>query len=467
MKLKLILYLLCLPLFIGCNQTDDLILSSTMPEVVSSISEEPSAQLQAIRNYIHKNHSLNTRSVEESIIPYMIENDTLLYIANYQDGWEVFSNDLRQPMVLMKSDTGFFYPNVLKTGSPLDSFFYASAEHLQQLKKQGISDDDLIDDSWIAFGLHSPQIEYVNLNSSDEDIYDWVWVASTVGTSDTYTLTPKGGRLTTKWEQRNNFNLFTPFLSDSPSLHAAAGCIPIAFGQFFFHSNKYFNKPTQAPCKATYNESSNTYSFSNMSADIWNDLNYGDSFINTPLSMESTASMIGWIGKEIGISYEKKYDEGSGTGITEKVISFFKSQTGLSAISLDFDNNACQSILTKGYPVIIFLNGIGTGNHCALLDYYIRYHHECTDFYVYKKIHGDDIDIDETPDIPAEPTVDELERIFGKANVRCEHSYYNDEYYRLNWGAGGSHNDVSFAANFDIWSLSSGDKFKKNKIFSF
>lgn len=60
-----------------------------------------SRNLVAIKNYLNHVRPTATRAGAVSIMPYVVNGDTVMYVANYEEGWEVFSNDNRLPMVLM------------------------------------------------------------------------------------------------------------------------------------------------------------------------------------------------------------------------------------------------------------------------------------------------------------------------------------------------------------------------------
>lgn len=465
MKKKLLNYLLVSLVFAGCSQ--DEILQPDNHENNTTVAKVQSPNLKAIGNYLSRGKRVLSRNADEVLMPYVVDGDTVMFIANYGDGWEVFSNDTRQPMTLMKSETGSFYPTALDNQSPFEQFFQMTAQRLSQLKKAGISENDTINNEWLAYGIMPLDDNWREPGQGgDEDKYDWFWAATTVDTHEEQTLTPVGGRLTTEWDQENNFNLYTPYRIDSLDQHAAAGCVAIALGQFFYHSNKYFGYPESVPTTATYNSATNTYSFSDFSTEVWEKINNGPSFINNPTTMHFTAALIGWIGKSVNMNYGL-YGEGSGASLKGTTLSFFKSQTGLNATCESFSLYKCNEVLAKGYSVIAGLVDSRFGGHAVVIDYYHGESGGYDVFYVYKKIHDHDSDVDETPEFSDSPTFEELAEIFGEENVRVEPHHYCSYYYKINWGWDGKYNNISVNAVGGIWDTPNGYNFSPNEMLYF
>ena len=111
-----------------------------------------------------------------SITPYLNENgDTIAYIANYDEGWEVLSNDRRVPMVLASSEKGSFNLDEIKKDENLNSYWNSIEEGLTTLKETPITENDTLGSGWNAYYIENEDI-------AEEDI---------VRTSATYAeLTP-------------------------------------------------------------------------------------------------------------------------------------------------------------------------------------------------------------------------------------------------------------------------------------
>lgn len=85
--------------------------SDNLPELTpaaDSYKTVESVQLRSIKKYLRTSRK-GTRSGDCLITPYVIEGDTVMYVAQFESGWELFSNSLAAPMSLMKSETGTFF----------------------------------------------------------------------------------------------------------------------------------------------------------------------------------------------------------------------------------------------------------------------------------------------------------------------------------------------------------------------
>lgn len=81
-----------------------------------SVSDKETKVERGIKDYIShlKFGNINARRSTlqtYSLTPYIYRGDTVMYIANYASGWDLFSADQRTPLVMLSSDTGAFDPN--------------------------------------------------------------------------------------------------------------------------------------------------------------------------------------------------------------------------------------------------------------------------------------------------------------------------------------------------------------------
>lgn len=275
-----------------------------------NMAEAPVVSLkqQAIKRYIDQRHPVKSRS-NTQLIPILQHGDTVAFLANYTEGWELFSNNTSLPMVLMKSEKYNFYPNVGALSDESDSSFLDFYNGLINGLSSYPEDEDP-NPTWVLY-------------SEDRDpgvdpVPSFVGIAATV---EKQTYTPKGGRLKTQWNQRGYYNLYTPFYKDSTKIHSPLGCSAVAVGQMAYHSNKYFGVPTHTSSKAGYNKDSNTYYFYESSTSAWGLIDSGEneSFCKNPIKMETTAAFLGNIAVQIRTKFGTKYSvkelKGSGANI--------------------------------------------------------------------------------------------------------------------------------------------------------
>ncbi|MDE5969407.1 MAG: C10 family peptidase [Muribaculaceae bacterium] len=438
MKVKYILGFLLSLLLAGCSQ-DEIILSDETVDFGSK-SSVCTTNEKAIQKYLARGKKTLSRSANDILVPYIVEGDTVMYIANYGDGWEVFSNDIRMPMVLMSSTSGSFYP--ISPQTPMDEVFYMTAKRLRLLKNVGITPKDTINKEWIVNGIEPCNEGWGNDGPKEpENEYEWKWLVSCPLEQRTIIETPKNGRLKTKWGQSTYFNQFTPYFKNNDSIHSYVGCMPVAVGQFLYFMHQEFGVPATTVTNAVYNSSKNTYSFTGSSSTVWNEFsmyNYYDNEI-----MKPTAIFLGYIGTQIGTIYGKTYrdggkSDGSGTPF-DGAIKFINSQTGLTPQVISVKSSLdCSNMLRKGYPVIMMANGNSKidgskASHAFLVDYYEAQLEDWRTVYVYQKVKEGE-DTEESPDIPDDASLEYLESIYGRGNVRIEIETFGNSFYKCNWG---------------------------------
>lgn len=73
---------------------------------VTASSYEPS-NIDMIRHHVGMN-TLTRANDGCSIVPYVYEGDTVMYVVNYAEGWELLSNDTSVPMVLAHAQSGSY-----------------------------------------------------------------------------------------------------------------------------------------------------------------------------------------------------------------------------------------------------------------------------------------------------------------------------------------------------------------------
>lgn len=62
--------------------------------------------LEIIKNEIGYADNLTRSSSNTSIVPYVYDEDTVMYIVNYSEGWDIFSSNKYVPMILASSEKG-------------------------------------------------------------------------------------------------------------------------------------------------------------------------------------------------------------------------------------------------------------------------------------------------------------------------------------------------------------------------
>ena len=102
----LFLFLFCIILY-GCNTLDEMNpkKDGSASGNSYSVSEQDICRLIDMRNKGPKTKS-DPRKAE--ISPLVRDGDTLLFIVNYDEGWDIFTADKRMPHIIATSDKGSF-----------------------------------------------------------------------------------------------------------------------------------------------------------------------------------------------------------------------------------------------------------------------------------------------------------------------------------------------------------------------
>lgn len=467
MKNVLIPFLSALLLF-GCSQNDSL----NDLDLQDNPASKPvrTAAQKAILKYIGRK-SPKSRSAEDvSLIPYIVDGDTVMYLANYGDGWELFSNDLRAPMVLMRSDEGSLYPGFIDNPS-FKAFFDNTAETLAVLKEDDTVNADSIGSGWDSYiSLYNEDNGWGN----DEDPndphsgYSYECVGGTFPVTTEGEYTPQGGRLNTKWGQSNPYNQYIPFFyseDDKEYVHGLAGCVGIATAQYLYWHHRQFGTPVATVDSAAYNSSKNRYSFYGQNSEIWNQFYDEDKspwmYYNLQ-QMAPTALFIGYIAHEVGTDFGLEAS-GAYTMDGAKLIARLTDVPFTNTYSSTAGN--IRKILNAGYPLLCESMG-GThsyvdnqGNpvskgffHAYLIDYMKVKVYRSEDYYAYVPVKEGD-DTEEAPDYdPWSLTLEELREIYGQVDV--EVNITTDNWVKMNWGWKGSYDNVEI--NYDLNKMSFG-----------
>lgn len=90
----------------SCNDNAEVVEESCLDFEFET--QATSSNLDYIQQRIGMEHPQTRVGETVSIEPYVYEGDTVMYIVNYEDGWELYSNDTSVPMVLGSAETGHF-----------------------------------------------------------------------------------------------------------------------------------------------------------------------------------------------------------------------------------------------------------------------------------------------------------------------------------------------------------------------
>ena len=186
-----------------------------------------------IDTYLHKYKGIKeTKNSTIQIEPVLSGTDTIMYLINYDDGWELLSADIRAPRVFATADNGHITLKQLSE-APEEAtiLFNGFANKVLYLK-------------------HNPT--YIDNNSFDEDwgtilpnrFNDgWEYVGSVVLESHEEI---QNHLTSTAWGQGYPWNIRAPYTNSSLSSHCLTGCVPVAAAQILYYLHDKIGAPAQA-----------------------------------------------------------------------------------------------------------------------------------------------------------------------------------------------------------------------------
>ena len=412
----------------ACTQEADELIEN------NDISSHADSSNPLIRYIKLKNGS--TRSDEVSISPFVYENDTVMYVAQYTDGWELYSNDRRFPMTLLKREEGTF--DVSKFSQPVNEEVMDMAAAIHQTK---VEDPDMpTDESWSwldpQFGEDEGIVVMSNIDQPDPANGKWVLIDIIDKGTAVYDIPHL---VQTKWGQLYPWNIYTPYDSSKTNEHCAVGCVPVAAAQYAYFLHNKQGIPAYAPDFAIYQKATNSYRFTGIvGRGPWKNMAKKNSDTGT----EKSAMFMGYVAGLI-VDPDRFGADGTGATFKQAITRFLNPKTGIEFEEYKADGNY-DMILTEiksGYPVIASGYRAATDNpgqsysvgHAFLIDSYRK--ETQTLEYVYgwegKTISG------------ADPNLYNEDGTIAYYGIQRRSSQSTETcYFRMNWGADGSDDDI-------------------------
>lgn len=389
----------------------------------------------AISTYIdHIVRPYKTRSNDIiELQPIVIDNDTLMYYVNYENGWELFSNNYRMPMTLMKSDNGQFnYDELVKTPE-FNIYFSGLIDDLKLANASSIESSIEIDDSW--------PVSINDRESNEGNSEDGHWV--NVGYDDSKTISIEIPHIIqTYWSPHENSKYA---LIDSISKSKSVSSIDISTSQYLKFAHDRISKPEKAPLYVSiYSDYESPY-FYDFSTEIWNLMNEDIDYVNV------------WIGY---ISYLNQtcYVDMTRIPYTKfsKSLGVVKSLAGIALEESKIDRDYIHKELISGWPILAHSqisttrdNKYYKGYAGFLIDAYNYYHSDLERFSIWCDCglpNGScDRDIYELVD-EENITYEELVERFGYNNVKRSTITSHRVLVAMNWGMGASSKNNIFCS---------------------
>ena len=304
--------------------------------------------------------------IGNQIIPVLNAEDTVMYIANYDNGWELLSADVRMPKVLAMCDSGHLSSIELLYSNP------AQREYLESLSNKIISlndvDEDIVmaDDNWSVITPFS------------ESPDTWTgWYLTGVQLYRTDTMHEQDHLMRTKWDQSYPWDTKTPYTNSNKTSHCYTGCTIVAACQVLYYLQDFFNVsiPIYGSCSCSafipdgmgyvmLDDDNVTFDTATLSDSYWDlmPLTYGNG------NHSYAATLMTYMGYLLGA----KYKSAGTTATTFKIYDVYRNMFGFDCVKTYFNNIDVnylkEHIVDDKLPCILEMwNPSGSG-HVVVLD---------------------------------------------------------------------------------------------------
>lgn len=291
----------------ACSESNELL---NIEETQNLTTPPSSSNLEYIRQ--HAGLNLATRADDVSISPYIYEGDTVLFVVNYTNGWELLTNDTSVQMVLASSENGNIDLEDENNPESFKAYIACIAEELHDRSMTGLRNSYVCSD-WRPYTyaeLISPNDTIYRRPTLGENEYlmpeicgfdavsglgHWELNDQTLSRIDTLWIQPH--LMTTHWSQEAPYNEYTPIINGH---HCVAGCVAIAIGQYLYYLTNDRDMPIYMPNSAQYNEADTCWVFGDEYTLQWSK---PSRTISGGPRTNYLAMAIGYIGKSCHMKY--------------------------------------------------------------------------------------------------------------------------------------------------------------------
>lgn len=416
-----------------------------------------------LRQYL----KLYETSTATSITPYTCDSDTLFYLVDFGDYWQVISADTRTLPIIAEgnSESKFEFDN--KDEIDIAGEYKAAMMYFKETttKKTGSFSENWVSirrmvDLRLSLKENSRRI----VTKADEGDFTPCWMRVLTAVSTSYQDSLNIPHLIeTKWGQEYPWNnkmplRWNPFTCQY--VHAPSGCVAVAISQVLFYFHNEIGSPTGLYENVYWNSSDNTVYLRdfNSDSDRWDSMmiNSNDS---TNISEYVTDLML-TVGKQVNMTY---YYWGSGATVSASNLS----NAGLDSQTNAYDFSTVLTNLQNDLPVIVEGRLPNDFGHCWIIDGYLHRIRHSSATYQYFYIESEE----EMQIILNSMQYIEVEGIYSQEEVNSLHpgvlngtiefttSTQNYKYLRMNWGYDGENDDNLYG----IYSSSDWDGYNTSR----
>ena len=294
-----------------------------------------------------------------------------MYLANYDNGWELLSADLRVPRVFAYGETGNISVRDLYSNLASSDFFSKLCSGMSDIINDShFTSPEFFSDSWRNRSrVDSIDVTIVRVRTVDTLLYD---------------VRYQDHLMSTKWGLRSPWNQYAPFTDYTLSSRCETGCVPVASAQVLYYLHSLWDVPSSSFSNAytVAYAPNNSYVnltcpgnvvFLNESEDVWDDMPL-DSTVVYGAGSVSTLMV------HLGCLYQADYYADGTYAYTSDAVSVFPNY-GISCqgYNLLLSNEPIDDMATifeeqiyeNQLPVIMSLAyQDNSSGHCVVVDGY-------------------------------------------------------------------------------------------------
>lgn len=360
------------------------------------------------------------------ISPIVTGGDTLMYLVNYEKGWEVLSSDTRFPKVLAFSKDGNAHVSDLFDNQSSSSFFNEMSRALRVART----------DTTLLFKSEKSRANWSDIKQRTRDgewWSEWSTYHSVLLQRDTIEV---DHMLDTHWGQSGIWAVSMPYMNPSLSSHCYAGCTMVATAQVLYYLHYSIGAPLYtfglSTCSAylptsnyslVLNSSNTSFYFS---SDIfWDQMAKNIDEASTK-NYSAVSTLMLRLGYLVGANYKASGTSGSIPGMKTVLAS---SEFGIDCwrlTTISFDTIYHQ-IVELGRPCILSIwdSSNCDNGHAVVVD---GYHRERNKYLKYQVRNNN----------------------YGEIQYRTIEEYDNTDYVAINWGYDGN-GDYDISSGSTIW----------------
>lgn len=420
MKKTLLTLFGCVILASCTNEVEQMDANMDAQNDIQYVVEEessPNVTLADIQAYMDKGSDIASRNGgdgEIEVITY--QNDTVMYLLKYGNGWEMMPGDKRFPLRVAYNDKGTL--DYAKMNDAQHMWFESVAEKIHVMKKHGKGIENEYCKVWNALTKKNKHKNHAKSRTVIDGQGGWLYHNTRI---ESYVSGQKNHLITTLWHQESPYNKYCPYDSVYTQTKCPVGCNAVATGQVLNYLHGFIGTPQYSVTNQTYNATKREYTFTGWSTSEWSSITLGET--------DNIARLLG----HIGVLADMKYaHNGSSCSLKNDIPNALNEYGIKSSYEYGWNSTTILNDLNKNLPILAAMHGAqgnSTVGHTIVIDGYKKVVTQYTDVYIYVEdmdsYPGDIYDHDEEMNpVPEEGPTQET-------------SYFTtDTYYLVNWGYG-------------------------------